>query len=865
MALAPGTRIGPYEIVAPIGAGGMGEVYRARDPRLGRDVAIKVLPDAFTSDRDRLERFEREARLLAALNHPNVAAIYGMEQAGDLRGLVLELIEGPTLAERVAAGPLTFAESTGIARQLIDAVDAAHERGVIHRDLKPANIKITPDGQVKVLDFGLAKALETADGGRPFDGAQGRQTADEVSHSPTMTSAGTRHGVILGTAAYMSPEQTRGAMLDKRTDIWSFGCVWYEMLTGRSAFAGATVSDSIVSILTKEPDWPALPAATPSNIRRLLARCLEKDPKKRLRDIGDARVELDEAPPASSVATPVAAANQPTRRFGLLMAAALLMAALAGVAGAWLFRGSTAESAPPTFKRLTFRRGTIGSARFAPDGQSLVYAAAWQGERSQLFSGRTDSSESRQLGVTGAAILSISAAGEMALRLPNGTLARAPLAGGAPREVAEGVASAAWGPDGRELAMVRLVSGRRQLEFPPGHVLYETANLLANVSVSKDGQFVACSESTPGVGAGGSSPSLIVVDLAGKKRTLSSDWNSIRGISWPPGRNEVWFAASKTGFGGRSLLAVTLDGMQRELVSGPVNFVLHDISTNGRVLLEQSDERFEASGLTPGDVRERDLSWFDATGLSDLSPDGRTLIITESGESGFRVFLRRTDGSQTAQLADGGGFALSPDGRWVILQSLDPPKLSLLPTGPGDIKLIPNEHFAGYTWANWFPDGKRILIVGSEPDRRNRLYVQDLDGGAPRPISAEGTSIQTGSDAISPNGEWVAALGPNRVPALYPTDGGDVRPLSGVVPGDLPSRWSSDGRFLYLFRQGVLPAPIYRLEVQTGKKELWKEVGPSDRAGVNSIGHFQITPDGAYYAYNFLRSLSDLYVVDGLK
>jgi len=278
-----GTRLGPYEILSPLGAGGMGEVYRARDGKLGREVAIKVLPAAFAADAERLARFRREAKVLASLNHPHIAAIYGLEESGGVEALVLELAEGETLAERLARGPLPADEALEIARQIAEALEAAHERGIVHRDLKPANSKLTPGGQVKVLDFGLAKALV------------GDVASPDISTSPTLTAAATQAGVALGTAAYMSPEQARGKAVDKRADVWAFGAVLYEMLTGRHPFSGETVSDILACVLKSDPDWTALPATTPAAIRRLLRRCLEKDPLKRLRDIGDARIELEEA------------------------------------------------------------------------------------------------------------------------------------------------------------------------------------------------------------------------------------------------------------------------------------------------------------------------------------------------------------------------------------------------------------------------------------------------------------------------------------------------------------------------------------------------------------------------------------------
>ena len=331
--LKAGVRLGSYEIVGELGAGGMGEVYRARDSRLGREVAIKVVPDAFRSDPERLARFEREARVLAMLNHPHVGAIYGLEESDPLtspgqaavRVIVLELVEGETLAERLAVGPLPIQNALTVAYQIADALEAAHEKGIVHRDLKPGNIKITPDGTVKVLDFGLAKV------------GRRRRSGTGMGRSRRRTT-GTRDGVILGTAAYMSPEQARGQAVDKRTDIWAFGCVLYEMLTGRQAFAGETVSDTIAAILEREPEWNALPDTTPAAVRRLLQRCLEKDPRHRVRDIGDARIELDDALQGRATGVPVARRARRERMAWISLAAVSLAAVLAVGSGLYLRR-----------------------------------------------------------------------------------------------------------------------------------------------------------------------------------------------------------------------------------------------------------------------------------------------------------------------------------------------------------------------------------------------------------------------------------------------------------------------------------------------------------------------------------------------
>ena len=449
MALSPGTHLGSYEVTALIGQGGMGEVYRARDTKLGRDVALKVLPDLFADDPERLARFQREARVLASLNHPNIASIYGLEESGDTRALVLELVEGPTLAERIAQGAIPVDEALPIARQIAEALEAAHEKGVIHRDLKPANVKVKADGMVKVLDFGLAKALEGDAGSDP-------------SESPTLTAAATRMGVIMGTAAYMSPEQARGKTVDKRADIWAFGVVLYEMLTGQRPFKGRDVSETLAAAMMKEPDWSALPANLPASLQPLVSRCLDKEPKDRLRDIGDARVELRdirERPLAPD--TGIAPVAQPAaRRQALPWVAGLVLAVITGLAVWTLTRSPAAPVASPSRFTVVPPPGVqpTGNVRLSSDGRTLIFTGVRDG-LSQVYLRPLDQLEALPVrGTEGTSALGRSPDGQWLLVADAGadgrfvfttpTMKRVPLTGGRATTFTEGVLGpAAWGPD----------------------------------------------------------------------------------------------------------------------------------------------------------------------------------------------------------------------------------------------------------------------------------------------------------------------------------------------------------------------------------------------------------------------------------
>jgi eukaryotic-like serine/threonine-protein kinase len=856
------TRVGPYEIVAAIGHGAMGEVYRARDTKLNREVALKVLPPLFALDPDRVARFRREAQVLAAVNHPNIAAIYDFEESDGVQALVLELVDGQTLADHLEQGPLPVTDALTIARQVAAALEAAHEKGIIHRDLKPANIQITITGAVKVLDFGLAKA---------FEGAPDVQQA----LAPTLTATLDRERAMLGTPAYMSPEQARGRTLDKRTDIWSFGCVLFETLTGRAAFADETISDTIARVLDRDVDWDALPAETPARVRDLLRRCLQKDVRKRLRDIGDGGLELEDAMAPSTETTDPVVARQIRRRRMWQFAAGVMSAAMIVVATAYLTERGRAVPLP-AFRQLTFRHGAISGARLAPDGKTVVYRATWTGAQPELFLIRPESLQSGSLGLLNAGIYSVSSRGDLAVALGCrlnwgkclGTLAAVPIAGGSPREMVKDVLDADWSPDGQRMAVVLFAGDSYRLHYPIDKILYEAPGWITDARVSPKADRVAFLDHDRLGDTGGS---VTIVDLNGQKTRLSADWKSLHGLAWSGSGEEIWFAGSRRGTSSSALYAVTLSGRERTVLSSPGTLKLNDISHDGRqVLLTRGATRGGIIGLGR-DGKERDLSWLDFSTVADLSADGMTLLFYEWGEGVGAmptVFLRRTDGSDAVRLGSGRPLALSPDARWVVaVQDTAPQQLVLLPAGTGELKPLPRGPIVEYfDWAAWSIEGRRIFFAGRESGNVRRTYVQDADGGDPRAVTPDGfVGMLLSPDgknvmAVDRYGEYyVCAIGASTAP----------RPLAGYQDGDVPLQWSADGRFLYVREAGNLALRIYRLDVTTGARQLWKALVPPDPAVLIDIGsdpgQVRITPDGTSYAYTYWTFDGELYLAEGLK
>jgi Tol biopolymer transport system component len=846
-----GRVLGHYEIVAFLGAGGMGEVYRARDSRIGRDVALKLLPPGLAGDPELLRRFEQEARAAGALNHPNILTLYDVGLYDGSLYVVCELLEGETLRDRLAEGALSRRKAIEYARQIATGLAAVHDKGITHRDLKPENLFLTRDGRIKILDFGLAK----------LTAPEPCEEADMLALSPHR-----EPGRIPGTPGYMSPEQLRGGVVDHRSDIFNLGAILFEMVTGERPFRGNSATEVVNAILTADAvEVSEIAGRFDAGLGRLLRRCLEKNPNERIQSALDLAFDLEALLlPNERVQAP----RWKRRSIGIALAAGVLCFVA-------FFAGRKLEKLQPhptpTFRRLTYRTGVITGARFASEGQSIIYSAAWDGKPVEVFSTRIGGPESRPLGLPSTGVLAVSSAGELAISLGcelnwaecRGTLARMPLAGGAPREVLQDVFYADWAPDGKNMAVVRSVEGRFRLEYPIGKVLYETDGWITYPRFSPKGDRIAFLDH-PTLGENYGAVSL--VDLSGHKTTLSSEWKQLKGLAWSPAGNEVWFSGNRM-TRAQLVYGVTLGGKERVVLQAPGWMRLQEISRDGRVLLLQANPRSRVVSYQIGKPAPRDLSWFDWSTAADVSADGKTLLFYEWGEgvAGNAVtYVRDTAGGDAVRLGEGRALALSPDGKFALaLRAGSPPGLVLLPTGPGQEKALTSSGLVEYYSASWFPDGKRILFVAAGADRRPRSYIQDVDGGPPRAITDE--TVQC--TLISPDGKMLAAINADGDYQLRAMEGGQPRPLRGALPGDELIQWSSNGRFIFVRGQGEAAIEFSRLDVSTGRRELWKRIEAADPVGLIGIqpASVRMTPDGRSFVYTYWKVLNELYLVDNLK
>jgi eukaryotic-like serine/threonine-protein kinase len=862
--LGAGSILGSYEIVGPLGAGAMGAVYRARDPRLGRDVAIKVVSERALLAPHALERFEQEARAASAIAHPNIVTVHEIGTFDATPFIVMELVDGKSLRALLSDGPLPLKTLLTLAVQVADGLAAAHACGIVHRDVKPENIMVTPRGVVKILDFGIARA--TMPSGGP---------GDSTLTSPLRM---TEPGTIVGTASYMSPEQARGSDVDFRTDQFSLGSVLYEMATGRVAFRRDSVVETLTAILREEPPpIRDLAPASPAPLRWIVERCLAKDREGRWDSTQDLARELhslkDHASEIGSAA--VAGVEAPaarTRGPGIGWLAATGVLAVVALASGFLATKWHAPRPLPTFKRLTFQRGNVTGARFAPDGQTVIYSAAWEGRPSEIFSTHLSGPGARSLGISPAQLAGVSGTGEIAFRfLPEtlmedlawsaGTLATAPLSGGEPHEIREWVIGADISRDGKSVAVVMFPKSQNTdqgtLEFPLGTPL--ATGQFNFPRISPDGRQVAFVD-----GGLDGNLAIAVVDREGKRRTLSKGWRLALSPVWSPKGDEVWFTAGNEGFP-QTLFAVDLKGRTRELLRIPPIAFLEDVSQDGRALVRRLDNRKGILCRPPGAAAERDLSWFDYSDLADLSRDGKLLLFTESGGGTTRgsTYVRGTDGSPATRLGEGHAAALSPDAKWAVTVNLDvPSKIQLLPVGAGQPRpfdLAPTEFFAA---AGWSREGERLYFWGLGPDRARGLFELTLSTGLHRRID----SVKGGlGGSLSPDATKVVACEEAFSKcAVFPLDGGPGRAIPGREEYLLVVGWAADGRSIYV-SDPHKPAKISRVRLEDGHSEFWKELRPADAAGACSNSSVVISPETGAYAYSYTRGLSDLYLVEGLK
>ncbi len=863
MSLTPGSKFGLYEIISTLGAGGMGEVYRAKDTRLGRDVAIKVLTPSFAADPERLRRFEQEARAVAALNHSNILAIYDLGEHGGVPFLVLELLEGETLREVLQRGALSHRKAVDYAIQIAHGLAAAHEKDIAHRDLKPGNLFITRDGRVKILDFGLAKLVRT-------------NAQDSEASLATMTGSAptTNAGTVLGTSGYMSPEQVRGAAVDCRTDIFSFGSVLYEMLTGTRAFHRETTAETLTAILKEEP--PELMDSgrqIPPALDRIVRHCLEKAREQRFQSARDLAFDLESLSTVTGSGSVSAAKAKEHRRWGYVagIAALVILAAALG----WKLSSVLQPAKGPQFHQITYRRGQLdGNARFTPDGKDIIYTAAWDGPEPEIFTVPADGTGGHSVGIRNARLLSVSRRGELAVLLSPvnitgflvpGDLARSDAGSNAPKPEIANVQAADFTPDGTALAIVRYVPAKFvcQLEYPIGTVLFR-GRLIDNLRFSPDGRYLAFITHDNNTDDRGRA---IILRTNGDKVAESPLYESAQGLAWTPSGKQVWITSPlESG----EIHALDLSGKTTTPLAVPGRLRLQDIAADGSLLVEQGLVRRGMIVSVNHGESVRDLSWLDFSYLRGISDDGKTVLFEEEGSTSqhYRVFVRDVDGSPAVALGEGYGLALSRDKRWALSEKLTEPtqEIWLLPVGPGEARRISPPNLNPAIAANFLSDGKHVIYEASEAGHGLRTWLQDTNGGTPQPITDEGVF----GWVLSPDDKWLLVNGRRQAAAglqragLVAMSGGEVKDIAGLAPDEIILGWTNDDQlYVGLGNQQRAAFHIDKLNPFTGARTPFRDLYGPVVSGVFPDPPI-FTPDGATYGFDYSLRLSDLYVVGGV-
>lgn len=853
MPLPPGSRLGPYEVVAPLGSGGMGEVHLAKDTRLGRDVAIKVLPVDVATDADRLARFEREAKAVSALNHPNIVTLYevGASDAGPY--LVLERVDGQSLRQLIQAGPLAMKKLVDLGAQIAAGLAKAHSAGIVHRDLKPENVMVTADGFAKILDFGLARLVWPDEG------------LGDAADTATFVKE-TASGVILGTLGYLSPEQAAGKPADYRADQFAFGALLYEMATGERPFRRASVPESLTATMREEPEpIRSKRPDVPPPLAWLIERCLAKAPDDRYastkdlaRDLADIRDRFSEISRMPDVKPTERRSN--TGRSRLMRWSLALGVVSALIAGTFVVARRTMTIPVASYQALTFERGTITGARFSPDGRRVYYSATRGGGQSHIYVTDLDRTESRLLeGLPAGFLLGVSSKNELAILetgardccTTTGVLMRVPAIGGTPHPLIDGVRFADWASDGERFALDRQ-DGCRSVD---GRIIAPRCGFIRVSPVNDDIAFKTAS-------------GLEIRNAAGTQLATTTI-AYVFGLAWSRDGREVWFTGSESASGtDRAIYVLSLDGKRRLVARAPGAMTIYDVTPDGNALVATGANIYGINAGTNGqDERALDLN--GRTQIAGLSDDGRSLLLNEDREVGRGAWLRSTDGEHRIQLSEDLARGLSPDGKFALIQKRDKEKekdsstrLVLQPTGAGQPRdvIVPTglRALPGDVPAAWSHDPERLFLPFSRDGRTRAIYRQEADGSWRR-TTPEGTG---GPFVVSPDGETVAANDEAGVLTLYYVDGRPPRRVEGEH--GLPVHWSADGRLLLAVRESF-SVRLHHRDLATGRAEPWRTFAPSDPTGITATTQVLTDRDERSYVYLYSRGLNDLFLARNLR